>query len=172
MRALIASIAASLLLVAACGDEDEPVAAGNGSTTSVTQPTTTAPPVGSEQARLDVARRQWGEAGPDRYRLTWTLLCFCPRSTFVDTVVDGEVVEHREAPESEAFDDPGPKTTDAIFDEVQAAIDSDPFSLEVVYDDETGAVVSYFVDEQQNIADEEHGLEVEVEPLDDGTFAG
>lgn len=165
MRALFASLTISVLLLASCGDDETPVASNGGSTTSVTQPEVA--PDG-HQARLDAARARWEAAGITDYQLRWTLRCFCPQSTFVDTIEDGQVVQHREAPGSEAFDDPGPKTMETIFGEVQDAIDSEPFSLEVDYDAQTGAVQSYFVDEAENIVDEEHGLDVELTPLDEG----
>lgn len=166
MRALVASIAISLLAVAGCGDDDAPVTAGTDPTT------TTVALAGPEQARLDQARERWEAAGIDDYRLTWAVRCFCPRTAFVDTIVGGEVVAHEQAPDSDALDDPGPKTVPDIFDEVQAAIDDDPATLEVTYDEETGAVTRWWADHRLDMADEEQGLEVEIEPLVDGEVPG
>lgn len=165
MRALIASLTLSLLVLAGCGDDDAPVAAGGGETSTTTTIDATTDP---EQARLDDARRRWAAAGIDDYRLTWAVQCFCPRTAFVDTVVDGEVVTHEQEPDSDALDDPGPKTVPDIFDEVQAAIDEDPATLEVTYDEETGAVTRWWADYRLDMADEEQGLEVVIEPLVDG----
>ncbi len=61
---------------------------------------------------------------------------------------------------------------ETVFDEVQAAIDSGPDSLTVEYDEDTGAVRSYFVDPDERMADEEHGLEVQVRELVDGQVPG
>lgn len=162
MRALVASVAITLLVVAGCGDDDAPVTAGTDPTT------TTVVPADPEQARLDEARQRWAEAGLDDYRLTWTVQCFCPRTAFVDTIVDGEVVDHEQAPGSDALDDPGPKTVPDVFDEVQAAIDEEPAMLDVTYDEATGAVTSWFADYRLDMADEEQGLEVQLEPIDGG----
>ncbi len=140
MRALVASVALSLLVLAGCGDDDAPVATGGDPPTTTT---TAVPPVDSEQARLDGARRRWQAAGVEDYRLTWTVQCFCPRTTFVDTIIGGDVVSHEQAADSDARHDPGPKTVPDIFDEVQAAIDADPATLEVTYDEEMGAVTSW-----------------------------
>lgn len=164
MRALVASVAISVLLLAGCGgDDDTPVAVGGGGDPTTT---TAAAPADPAQARLDEARRRWSDAGIEDYRLTWTVQCFCPRTTFVDTIVDGEVVRHEEATGSEAFEDPGAKTVESIFDEVQAAIDEEPATLQVTYDEETGAVTSWWADYRLDMADEEQGLEVQVEPID------
>ena len=162
MRALVASVAVSLLIVTGCGDDDAPVTAGTDPTT------TTAPaPADTEQGRLDQARAHWEAAGVEDYRLTWAVQCFCPKTIFIDTVVDGEVVDHRESAGSDALDDPGPKTVETIFDEVQAAIDEEPATLEVTYDEETGAVTRWWADYRLDMADEEQGLEVLFERLDE-----
>jgi len=163
MRALVASLALSLLVLAGCGDDDAPVTAGPDATTTTVDPT-----ADPEQARLDEARQRWDAAGIEDYRLTWAVQCFCPRTIFIDTVVDGEVTDHRESAGSDALDDPGPKTVETIFDEVQAAIDEEPATLEVTYDEETGAVTRWWADYRLDMADEEQGLEIQLEPLDDG----
>lgn len=167
MRALVASVAISLLALTGCGDDDAPVATGGETTT-----TTAAGPADSERARLDEARQRWERAGIEDYRLTWTVQCFCPRATFVDTVIDGEVISHEQAADSDALDDPGPKTVPDIFDEVQAAIDEEPATLEVAYDDETGAVTSWWADYRLDMADEEQGFEVQLLPLVEGEVPG
>lgn len=166
VRALVASVVLSLLVLAGCGDDEAPVATG--STDPTTTTTAAAGPVDAEQARLDEARQRWEQAGLEDYRLTWTVQCFCPRTTFIDTIVDGEVVSHEQAPDSDALHDPGPKTVPEIFDEVQSAIDEDPATLEVTYDDDTGAVTSWWADYELHMADEEQGLEVQLEPIDGG----
>ena len=163
MRALVASVALSVLVLAGCGDEEGPESTGSGGDPITT--VTSGSPADPEQARLDDARRRWEAAGIDDYELAWTVRCFCPRTAFTDTIVDGEVVSHEQDPDSDALHDPGPKTVPLIFDEVQAAIDEEPATLEVTYDPETGAVTSWWADYRLDMADEEQGLDVQLEPL-------
>ncbi|MDZ7674582.1 MAG: DUF6174 domain-containing protein [Acidimicrobiales bacterium] len=169
MRLLTIVLTSAALVLAGCGD-DEPVAANGSSTTS---PSSTPTGITADQAELDAAQDRWREAGIDDYELEWSVQCFCPLTSYVDTIEDGEVVDHRPAPENDGVEDPGPKTMEDIFGEVQAAIDSEPDSLSVEYDPDTGAVDGYFVDPDERAADEEYGLSVEVRAdPDSGTTNG
>ncbi|WP_420454636.1 DUF6174 domain-containing protein [Rubrivirga sp.] len=38
------------------------------------------------------ARAEWADAGPDRYRMSYEVLCFCPPNTVEVLVEDGRVV--------------------------------------------------------------------------------
>jgi hypothetical protein len=91
--------------------------------------------------------------------LTLREVCFCPESVWVETVVEGVIASHEPAAEG-GFYDPGPRAMDDLFDEVQAAIDAGYASLELEVDPETGALVRYWVDVDERMADEEHGVEV------------
>lgn len=161
-------MAAFVLVVAACGD-DTPVETGDdgSSTTTTLAPSTSVPNVDPEapEARLAAARARWADVGPTSYRLTMRELCFCPETVWTDTVVDGAVVSHE--PESDdSFFDPGERTMDDLFDEVELFIVNGFATLELDFDEETGALVRYWVDVDEMMADEEHGVEVvAVEPI-------
>jgi hypothetical protein len=60
---------------------------------------------------------------------------------------------------------------DDLFDEVQAVIDTGYASLELEVDPETGALVRYWVDVDERMADEEHGVEVMSLTFDEGVEA-
>lgn len=164
-RRIVVVLAVLALLAVACGD-DSPVESGSGP-----DPTTTSsPPVGdpdSPAARLAAARGKWAVSGPTSYTLTTQELCFCPETIWIDTVVDGEVVTHVAGPD-EGFFDPGERTMGTLFDEIEAAIDMGYARLDLDFDDTTGAVERYWVDVSEQMADEEHGVEVvALTPLDD-----
>lgn len=161
-RRLLMLITALLMLAVACGSNSSTVDTG-GETGEVTTTSISTP--GSPQDRLDQARARWAEQEAN-YRLTVRQLCFCPETIWVDTVVGGQIVSH-EPSSSESLFDPGERTMDALFDEVQSAIDGGYARLELEFDPETGALIRYWVDVSEQMADEEHGVEVEVGPVTD-----
>lgn len=131
----------------------------------VTDPPATTPVDDSAQAQLDAAVTRWNEVGSTSYTLLTRPLCFCPQQEWQDTVIDGEVTEHV-ALTDDIFFDPGPRTMLSLFAEVQAVIDDGYASLDLSFDPDTGALVRYFVDIDERMADEEFGVEViSIEPL-------
>ncbi len=173
LLALLALLTVFALAVAACGD-DTPVETGDdgSSTTTTAAPTTSVPNIDpdSPAARLAAARARWADEGPGSYRLTMRQLCFCPETVWSDTVVDGEVVAH-DPVSDDSFFDPGERTMDDLFDEVQLAIDTGFATLDLEFDEETGALVRYWVDVEEMMADEEHGVEVVLgEPVEAGAI--
>jgi hypothetical protein len=166
---LLAVLAAFVLVVAACGD-DTPVETvdGGSSTTTTAAPPTSVPNVDpdSPEARLAAARARWAEEGPSAYRLTMRELCFCPETVWTDTVAAGEVLAH-EAASDDNFFDPGERTMEDLFDDIEDVIDNGFVTLDLDFDEETGALVRYWVDVEEMMADEEHGVEVvAVEPIE------
>lgn len=149
VRRLPIFLSLMVFLVAACGDGS--VVAGSGDGDGDDEP----------QALLDDARSQWSEADLTSYRLTIRELCFCPETVWIDDVADGEIIGH-EAGSDESLFDPGARTMDDLFDEVQAAIDGGFATLDLDFDPETGALRRYWVDVNVQMADEEHGVEVEL----------
>ena len=111
------------------------------------------------QDQLDAAMARWNDVDSTSYTLVTRQICFCPEQEWQDTVVDGEVIEHL-ALTGDAFFDPGPTTMLSLFAVVQAVIDGGYASLDLSFDPETGALVRYFVDLDERMADEEHGVEV------------
>jgi hypothetical protein len=77
--------------------------------------------------------------------------------TFNDTIVDGEVISHDA---DETFFEMDGMTMDDMFAEIQQAVADEPFHIEAEFDAETGAVISYWVDVDHRMADEEHGIVV------------
>ncbi len=120
----------------------------------------TDPPVADDaQAQLDAAVVLWAAQGPASYTMVTRQLCFCPQQEWSDTVVDGEVTEHV-ALTDDTFFDPGPSTMLSLLADVQAVIDEGYASLDLSFDPDTGALIQYFVDVDERIADEESGIEV------------
>jgi len=159
-RHMLPTLFAVLALVgAACGEETLVDLADGGPSMSTTSTTTTQLDLGSSPARLAVARAQWADSAPATYVLTLRELCFCPETVWTETIADGVVVSH-EPSTAEAAYDPGPRTMEDLFDEVQGAIDAGYATIELEVDPETGALVSYWVDVDEMTADEEYGVEV------------
>jgi hypothetical protein len=173
-RSIVPALAALTFLTVACGSDgaapgdtlpdpdiqttEVPV------TTPVTAPVTevpiTEPPATDDaQSRLDAAAARWNDHGPASYTMVTRQLCFCPEQEWQDTVVDGEVAEHITLSD-DSFFDPGPATMPSLFADIQAVIDEGYASLDLAFDSETGAVQRYFVDIDERMADEEHGVEV------------
>ncbi|MEQ8839919.1 MAG: DUF6174 domain-containing protein [Acidimicrobiales bacterium] len=163
MRRILPCLLSVMLLAAACGDDASPTEAGapgDGTTTTTTTTTTAAPvDLDTPEGSLAAARDRWAANGLTSYRLATSELCFCPETNWVNTVVDGDVVGHEPVGE-ESFYDPGPRSMETLFDEIDAAIADGYHTLDLDFDDETGAVVRYWVDVDEMIADEEHGVEV------------
>ena len=162
MRRLIPFLLSLVMLTAACGDDASPTEAGvpgEGSTTTTTSTTAAPADPDTPEWQLAAARARWAEHGLIYYQLTTAELCFCPQTQWMNTVVEGVVVDHQPTTD-DAFFDPGARSMDTLFDEIEAAIAEGYETLEAEYDPETGAVIRYWVDVAANIADEEHGVEV------------
>jgi hypothetical protein len=163
---LLTLLAVLSLLAVACGDDTSPVETGDGPDPSTT--ISTADP-DSPEARLASARLLWDDYGLSSYRLTTQELCFCPETIWADTIVDSAVVSH-EAVSEESFYDPGERTMDTLFDEIEEALTAGYATFEVDFDPDTGAVERYWVDVNEQMADEEHGVDVvSLEPHDETT---
>lgn len=177
MRRLPALLLCLALFAVSCGDDDSTTDAGgpaDESTTTSSTTTSAAPEPTNEldpttpQGELAAARQRWAEQAPDAYRLTIAEVCFCPETVWVHTVVDGEVTDHQPVSD-EAFHDPGPRSMETLFDEIDTILAAEYAVFDALYDPETGAVERYWVDIDEGIADEEHGVEVRsVEAFDPG----
>lgn len=116
--------------------------------------------------RLADARQKWAENGPATYVMTTRLQCFCPEIQWKNTVIDGQTVETVSVGE-EQFIEPETQTMETLFDEVDTTIRGGYERLDLEFDELTGALISYWVDIDEMIADEEHGVSVTVSPIDD-----
>jgi uncharacterized protein DUF6174 len=163
-RRLIPLLVAITLLAAACGSTTTDTEAGGGPDPAT--PTFAPVDQGTPAERLAAARALWAENSPNTYRLTTQQVCFCPESIWADTVIDGEIVSH-EAVADDGFFDPGGRTMEALFDEVDEVITGGFATLDLEFDPGTGALVRYWVDVDERMADEEHGVDVKAfEPFD------
>ena len=172
MKRLIPLLLTAALFAAACGDDSSSTDAGgsggDGSTTTTAAPTTTTTPIdeSTDEGALAAARQRWADNGLTSYRMTAAETCFCPETVWVHTVVDGQVTSHEPASAEPLFD-PGPRTMETLFDEIADAIADGYAALDTDYDPDTGAVISYYVDIDEMMADEEHGVRVTaLEPYD------
>ncbi len=110
-------------------------------------------------ADLIAARERWKASGITDYVMTWSPSCFCPHSTFTDTINAGVLVNHQS--DGETFYETTGLTMEEIFSQIERALANSPAHVDAEFDLETGAVVSYWVDEDEMMADEEFGIIVE-----------
>ena len=122
----------------------------------------TVPATSSAPETLDEARARWAAADLDDYRMTLTRSCFCPeyyRGPFEVAVDDGEVTavgfQGRELPADRVL------TVDALFDLLAEAYASGAARVEVTYDATLGYPTSLYIDQDEQMADEEVGYTVE-----------
>jgi phage gp36-like protein len=118
-------------------------------------------PITEWQSDLDTAKSSWQEAGLITYTYVYQRSCFClPIDTApkVVDIVDGVVVsvdcQPAQAVHCSGNDDNIP-TIEGLFEEIQLAIESSAFLVDVQYDDELGYPLSIYIDYEEFIADEE-----------------
>jgi hypothetical protein len=110
---------------------------------------------------LAAARARWDAAGVDSYDLVYREVCFCPEIVVAVSVRDGVVVDSSVESEIDSGYEPPARTVEDLFAEIEAALALPPAHVTAQFDEETGYPVSYFVDEEEFIADEEFGISVE-----------
>jgi hypothetical protein len=120
--------------------------------------------LGPERSELERARALWEANGPSDYVYTVERLCFCGyRGPARVTVEDGAVVSivylADDEPPVELTEELFP-TVDGLFDILEDAIARDAHSISATYDPEMGVPVEFFIDYQENVADEELGMRV------------
>jgi hypothetical protein len=119
-------------------------------------------PVAKWQSGLDTATSSWEEAGLVSYTYVYQRSCYClPEDTTpkVVEVVDGVVISVDDV----SGNDDNIPTIEGLFEEIQRAIDSNPFRaiesnafrVDVQYDAELGYPLSIYIDYEEFIADEE-----------------
>ncbi len=160
------ALVALAIVAGACGGASTQV--GPAGPSDSTSSTTTNPPADDDTpgARLTAARARWAEAGPTSYRLTVQELCFCAETIWVDTTVDGVVTSH-EPGSPESVWNPGERTMEDLFAQVEGAIVDGYATLELEFDPRTGGLVRFWVDVDERTADEENGVLVSLERLDE-----
>jgi hypothetical protein len=131
-----------------------------------------AEPRGEElAAELAAARQRWAALERDSYSMELTVECFCLLDyvgPFDVTVVDGTVSEVAYAPGARAEVDTPPAnanivTIDEIFDMIDDAIGTAD-EVRVSYDPDTGVPTSVWIDREFEMADEEIGFSVVLDP--------
>ena len=143
------------LLAGACGAGS--VETGSPQTTTSEPPTTSAPD-NPHEASLNDARERWEASGIKNYELTYQIQCFCPQIIRQVTVVDGLVTNVVD--EGETLGNLEALTVDDLFANLRAAIDDRAFNIQVNYDPDAGYPLSYFIDFEEMMADEEQGISV------------
>ena len=98
------------------------------------------------------------EAAIADYVLTYDIVCFCPQIQFEVTVAGGQVTITEVRADVDITDDG--QTVEAMFDEIERAIDEGAFNIAVTYDKVDGHPVDYFIDVEEMMADEEYGITV------------
>ena len=160
LRILIALLAICTLATACAGE----VGIDTGSPTTVASPTKD---VGEDDAadRLAEARQKWADNGLSTYVMTTRLQCFCPAIVWKNTVIDGQAAETLTVGD-EQFIEPNSQTMETLFDEVEMTIAEGYAQLDLEFDDVTGALISYWVDVEEMMADEEHGVTINVSAME------
>jgi hypothetical protein len=164
---VLAVLAALSLLASACGSASE-VDTGSPTGTDGTTQNTETPDLtsGDPIDRLDAARSLWSTEGPTSYTMTVELQCFCPQIKWKNIVRDGEV-ESTESVGEDQFMEPRSQAMEDLFDEVESVIRDGYFRLDLEFDTASGALANYWVDVEEMMADEEHGVIVTVSAIDD-----
>jgi hypothetical protein len=164
---LLALVGVLAIVASACGGDSTvdtgsttPID-GSGQTTIVLDIDSADPLV-----RLDAARQLWQANGPSTYAMRTKLQCFCPQIEWKNTVVDGELISTVNIGE-DGFTEPEAQSMETLFDEVDSVIDDGYATLDLDFDTETGALLNYWVDVEEFMADEEHGVVVTVSWIDD-----
>ena len=144
--------ALGLLTLAACGSDDLLTDPGDESTRDDRVETS---------ARLAAARALWQRRGPTRYRYTVRHLCFCAPAATSPTrlLVDRGVVVSAEQLDGTPVDVALQPTVDRLFDLIVQAIRDDAAIIRATYDPSFGYPTSLFIDQSQQIADEEQRYE-------------
>lgn len=120
----------------------------------------------SRLQELSTNRALWERVEPAAYVYAVQRRCFCgssARGPVRVTVVAGEVVERRYVESG----DPVPEelrelfpSVDGLFEVLFEAYRREAHSIEALYDPDTGVPLDFFIDYEENVADEELGFEV------------
>ncbi len=115
--------------------------------------------LGGPFEELAAARALWDTVGIADYTLRYRITCFCPEVIRTVTVTGGEITDVVD--EGDPFPGLPTFTVEGLFDEIEQALLAGAASVTATYDEATGVPLSHFIDEVENMADEEHGAEVE-----------
>ncbi len=109
------------------------------------------------RAELADARAVWAAGATRSYDLTYRMLCFCPEIVVSLEVRDGTLVDRtiEGAPTTDLIDG-----VEDLFSQVEAAINSAAFAIEVTYEPAYGYPARLYVDPEEQLLDEEHGVEI------------
>ncbi len=150
-----------VLVSAACSSDAATDNAGEPNGDGVEQ---TTDPV---RQQLAEARQIWAQTGVDTYTVSYAFNCFCPAIDVDVTVADGQITAATKTTDGVAEATDEGYTVEDMFDEIENALDAGAHSVEATYDSATGRPVSFFIDEDDGLADEEFGIS-ESEFLPDG----
>ena len=130
------------------------------------------------EAELASGEELWNSLGISDYDFTVNMTCFCPPPAGTDIrlrVRNGRTISAVDGrnPRNGVAVDMGdiPDSVPAMFAAVRSAIDADPDSIFVAYDEDYGFPVSIEIDHRRAYADDEVTFSiVEFEPLDDISY--
>ena len=122
--------------------------------------------LGPLPSELERNRDLWLDTRPADYTYAVERLCFCGLESRgpVRVTVQGSSVTERVyvdsgQPVSSPFEDFFP-TVDGLFDLLEEAFAQDAHDIQVTYDADTGVPIDFWIDYQENLADEELGMTV------------
>ncbi|MGE0158041.1 MAG: DUF6174 domain-containing protein [Gemmatimonadales bacterium] len=119
---------------------------------------------------LERAERKWERFGPESYVYAVERLCFCPTESMgpvrvrvtPGTVLRTYVATGDPVPESYEWLFP---TVDGLFDILRQAYADEAHDVEVSYDEDLGYPTDFFIDYEEQVADEELGMRVTEPPV-------
>jgi hypothetical protein len=153
----LALLGAGLVLIGCAGPATETAA-----------PPQSSPTAGLAQVadRLDEMEARWQAQGLVEYEFQFRWQCFCTpgyRQLVQVTVVAGEiesVMAVDATPGVTLPDRDEYRTVDGLYDLLRDAVERNPYSIQVEYDETLGYPTSAYIDYEQNVADEELGFEI------------
>jgi hypothetical protein len=110
------------------------------------------------QGELDASRNVWNANGSDDYDYFMQRDCFCFEDYIRPGLVEvraGAISAVTDADTLQPLDPQFFLTVDELFDVLQSAIDAPAFEIQAQFDNTLGYPTSIFIDEVENIADEE-----------------
>ncbi len=151
MRSFVSIVIALFVLAAACAE--------NAPRTTSGPPTTSESPASSPAVELAAARARWEANRPVTYEMRYHALGLFPDSAVIVTVtVKGDEVTASSVDGNLSHS--GRLSVADMFDIIEDAIENPATSVRPIYDEALGYPVSYWIDHEDLVPDQESGVEV------------
>ena len=126
---------------------------------------------GSVQAELLRHQGRWERSGVTNYVYTGAWNCFCERSytAFAEVTVRNGAVAGVDSADPAVPVIPDPQRfvpIRALFEQLQSAMDEDAYRISVAFNEQYGYPEQFFIDYNENLADEERGFVIRSLALD------